>query len=210
MRPLLFCCLTALFTPVAHAQQGWALGVQAGANLVQGPDTSWTPAPMVGLQLQRALPSGAEWLLLVRTSPLRQRDGASLLQTEEGGTITAKDAISLHNHFVTGLRYAPLPFGDEEHWAFGPQINGGVGLNVLRTHTDVATPTGLGRITNTESALLIQAGLGLRSTRQGTLVVDTGITGQVFATFDRGERGGGDRIGVFFGLLPGIELSGQF
>ena len=210
MRSSLLICLTALLSQEANAEHGWALGVQAGTNVVQGPDGAWAAGPAVGLHVQRALPSGAEWQVLVRTSRIRQREGASLFLTPDGAEVSADDAISIHNHIVTGLRYAPLPFGDPMTWAFGPHISGGVGLNVLRTHTDLATPSGPGRITNTESALLVQAGLGLRSARQHTLVIDAGLTGQMFATFDRGERGGGDRIGVFFGLLPGVELSGQF
>ena len=210
MRLLSPICPLALLSPVAHAGHGWGLGVQTGVNWVQGPNGTWDSGPSFGLQLQRALPSGAEWRFLLRSSPIRQRDGAGTLVNSEGQTTPAPDAISIHNHLITGLRYSPLPWGSTEEWAFGPQVEAGFGLNVLRTHTDLATPTGLGRITNTESALLVQAGLGLRSTRQHTLVIDAGLSGQVFATFDRGERGGGDRLGVFFGLLPGVELSGQF
>ena len=207
------CLILSVFLGVhsgAEASHGWAVGVHTGANIPLGTTADWSAGPSIGLQFAKALPSGAEWRWLVRTSPIQLQDAAESLQTLQDPHGMALDAVSIHTHLVTGLRYVPLRQASETGWSFGPLLEGGFGLNIMRTHTDLATPTGPGRISNTESALLVQAGLGLHSVLRQALVVDFGVSGQVFATFDRGERGGGDQIGVFFGVQPGLEISGQF
>jgi hypothetical protein len=123
---------------------------------------------------------------------------------------TTLDAVAIHGQSLMALRYSPTFQGPNPTIQFGAIIEGAIGVDIVRTHTDLFGPDGLRRITTTESLPIVQIGLGIHVLILDSLGINITINEQILLTFDRGERGGGDDLRVLFGTLPGLELNWHF
>jgi hypothetical protein len=124
--------------------------------------------------------------------------------------VGAMDAVSIHTQLLIALRYSPEFEMQSADARLGPIVEGAFGLDVAKTHADLASPEGLKRITTTEPLPTLELALGVHSLFREAIALDARVAGQILLSFDRGERGGGDDLRVLFGLLPGLELSGHF
>lgn len=187
----------------------WAIGVHTGATVLRGAGASWSPGPSFGIHASKSLPSGAHLRLLARGSLLRIDDPNGLWKDHSfPSSDESFDAILFNQQLLLSLRYAPLfstPSGD-----FGPIIDGGIGINFAKTHADLAGLEEIERITTLEPLPTVMAALGLQSVFPQGFSLDFSVAGQLFFSFDRGERGGGDDLRMLIGITPGLELSGHF
>ena len=209
MRRLAFLFLLSTPVTAAEAQTNWSIGVHTGAHLLRGVGASWSPGPSFGIHVSKSLPSGAHLRLLMRGSLLHIQNANGLWMDQTFPDIEESfDAVVFNQQMLLALRYAPLfstPSGD-----FGPILDSAIGINFAKTHADLAGVEDIQRITIVEPLPTVMAAIGIQSVFPQGLSLDFSVAGQVFFSFDRGERGGGDDLRVLYGITPGLELSGHF
>ena len=209
MRSLLL--IAVLFPEVSAAGEprGWRLGTEVGGFFLKTPGATWSPGPSLGLQIKKALPSGASWGFTTRLSATRL-EGANGIWSQGDLSESTLDAVAVHNQWLMTFRYGPDFQSASPQIRFGFLLDGAIGVDRVRTHADLANPAGIQRISTTEGLPLVQAGLGMRVLFRDSFALNTRLSGQILFTFDRGERGGGDDLRVLFALLPGVECVGHF
>jgi hypothetical protein len=209
MRSLLLIALLMPGVSSAEEPRGWRLGTEVGGLFLKTPGASWSPGPLLGIQLKKALPSGASWGFTTRLSATRL-NGTNGIWSQGELSESALDAVAVHNQWLLTLRYGPDFQSANPQIRIGVLVDGAIGVDRVRTHADLSGPEGLQRISATEGLPLIQAGLGMRILFRDSFALNTTLGGQMLFTFDRGERGGGDDLRVLFALLPGVECVGHF
>ena len=194
----------------AHAQTPWSAGVHTGANWILDSQGEWEPGPSMGLNAGRSLSRSLEWRVLVRFSPMLQK-GPSALVTEEGFQNGAEvDTLSLHRQYLTGIRYAPTPEEASEKRTIRPVLEASLGVDSIRTHSDLAGVEGFSRVSQNRLAPMAQVHLGFAGRWYDAFEIHLSTGGQVFLTLDSAEREGEDLWRVFFGLQPSLDFNGHF
>ncbi len=209
MRILLL--IAVLLPGVSSAEEsgGWRLGTEVGGFFLKTPGATWSPSPSAGLQIRKTLPSGASWGFTTRLSATRLK-GTNGIWSQGALSDSALDAVAVHNQWLMTLRYGPDFQSANPQIRIGVLVDGAIGIDRVRTHADLASPSGLERISTTEGLPLVQAGLGMHVLFRDSFALNTTLSGQMLFTFDRGERGGGDDLRVLFALSPGVECVGHF
>ena len=203
--------LSLLSTSLVTAEEPpkWAVGIHTGAAILRGEGATWSPGPSFGVHASKSLPSGAHLRLLARGSLQRINDPNGLWVDQSFSSADESfDAILFNQQLLLSLRYAPL--FSTQSGDFGPILDGAIGINFAKTHADLAGLEETERITTLEALPTVMTALGIQSVFPQGFSLDFSVAGQLFFSFDRGERGGGDNLRVLYGITPGLELSGHF
>jgi hypothetical protein len=185
------------------------LGVELGGFFLKSDTATWAPGPIVGLRAQKALPSGASLGFLTRFSATRL-EHADALWSEGDLNDSTLDTLALHNQWLISLRFGPQFQTADPRIQLGALVEGAVGVDIVRSLSDLAGTDGLRRVRTTEPLPIVQFGVGVHALFRNAFALNATLDGQILLTFDRGERGGGDDLRVLFGLLPGVGFVGHF
>jgi len=137
-------------------------------------------------------------------------DNANAIWNQGAISSDSLDGVLIRTQMLMALRYAPEFQAPGAELSLGPLLEGAIGVDVAKTHVDLAGPEGIERISTIEPLPAFHVALGLHSVWRESFAVDASVAGQMLLSFDRGERGGGDDLRVLFLLSPGLEFSGKF
>lgn len=191
----------------------WGLGVTLGlADNFGGTADEWGAGPLAGVVAMRALTYNTSVRYVTHLSGHQLTDDADIwsLPTESPLDPRSYAGTLLHQWHGVSLQWAPRPQGALKPVQVSALFRGGAGLDIFRSHFDLAGVDGVTRVSSKEYSPGVTGGVGVSTSFYGkaTLQVAVDITG--LFVFDRGERGGGDNLRGFLTVTPTAELLARF
>ncbi len=191
----------------------WGLGVALGmANNYGGTATEWGGGPLAGVVAMRAITYDTSVRYVTHISGHELEGDADIwaLPSENPLYPDTYAGTLVHQWHGISLQWAPRPEGALKPLLLSALFRGGAGLDIFRSHFDLAGVDGVTRVSSKEYSPGVTGGLGFSISFYGkaTLQVALDITG--LFVFDRGERGGGDNLRGFVTVAPVSELLARF
>jgi hypothetical protein len=191
----------------------WGVGITMGmANNYGGTASEWGTGPLAGIVAMRALTYDTSVRYVTHVSGHMLENDANIWNIPGDSHLdpTSYDGTLVHQWHGISLQWAPRPQGALKPIQVSALFRGGAGLDIFRSHFDLAGVTGVTRVSSIEYSPGITGGIGASTSFYGkaTLQVAVDLTG--LFVFDRGERGGGDNLRGFITVTPVAELLARF
>jgi len=224
---VLFTILGALFSSQALANEAedsslrldprnnapWGVGLTVGlAGNYGGTATEWSKGPLAGIVLMRALTYDTSVRYVAHLSGHGLQGDADIwvLPSDDPLDASSSEGVLVHQWHGISLQWAPRPSGALQPFQISPLFRGGAGLDIFRTHFDIAGVDGVTRVSSNEYSPGVTGGLGVSTSFYGKVNIQVAIDATGLFVFDRGERGGGDNLRGFITLAPVAELLARF